>query len=277
MKTKFLPFAILFSVVLGCSVFRTARSFPAPTTKKADFIAQIKRVDCENDNRLRAVERLLSNMGVEDEDIAIEKFEKVVNVVLTIEGKTDETVIVGAHYDKTTLGCGAIDNWTGVVILANLYKEFAARQNEKTYKFVAFGKEEKGLYGSKAMANDIPKSELPKYCGMINFDSFGFNDVWTLGSVSDKNLVDLASVVAARRGFLFETKSFRGASADSKSFRKVNIPAITISGLSDDWKEYLHQDKDQLDNINFDRVFDNFLFSYEFLSEIDARDCASFR
>ena len=277
MFAKLLPIIFLIAAISSCPLMRQLKNRPAPITDKEDFINQIKRVECDNNERLRAVGRLFRNLGVADEDIKVEKFENVANVVLTVKGKTDEIVVVGGHYDKTTKGCGAIDNWTGIIMVANLYLNFKAKENNKTYKFVAFGKEEKNLVGSRAMVKDIPKSEYKNYCAMVNFDSFGFTDIWALKPISDQSMISIAEEIAVERGFALELKDFDSASSDSKSFRNANIPAITLSGLSDNWREYLHQDKDQLEHINFDKVFENFNFAYDYLNEIDKRGCQTFR
>ncbi len=271
---------ILISLVIavsGCSYLQSQKTNETPQTKKEDFIDQIKTVVCEDADRFRSVKTLLKNMGVKDSDISVEEFEFATNIALTVKGKTDETVIVGGHYDKTTRGCGAIDNWTGIVIVANLYKTFKDRDNQKTYKFVAFGKEEKGLHGSEAMVLAIPQSQRQNYCAMVNFDSFGFTDLWALKSISDQSLMNLAYEVADNYGYTFEIIDYERASSDSKSFKDRNIPAITLSGLGDDWRKFLHKDTDQLENIDFDKVFDNFKFSYQYLNELDARPCSSFR
>ncbi len=277
MLDKFLPFIFLVSTVCGCSFLDDVKKSPSIATNKEEFIKQIKSVDCDDADRFREVEKLFRQVGAKDKDIEIEKFEEATNVVLTVKGKTDETVVVGGHFDKTTLGCGVIDNWTGVVLVANLFQNFKDKKNEKTYKFVAFGKEEIGLKGSKAMAAKIPNRDVKKYCAMVNFDSFGFTDVWTLETISDSSLINLAEEVADERNDNFEIKNFSGASSDSKSFQQRNIPAITLSGLDDNWRDYLHQDKDQLENVNFEKVFENLEFSHAFLRAIDSKPCGYFR
>lgn len=277
MFAKFLPFIFLLAAISSCPFIGQVKNRPTPIINKEDFINQIKRVECDNNDRLRAVERLYKNLGVADEDIKVEKFENVANVVLTVKGKTDEIVVVGGHYDKTTKGCGAIDNWTGVILVANLYLNFKATDNQKTYKFVTFGKEEKNLIGSRAMVENIPESQYKNYCTMVNLDSFGFTNVWALETISDKSMIDLAKEIADERGITFDIKDFGNASSDSKSFQKVNIPSITLSGLGDDWRDYLHQEKDKLEHLDFEKVFENFQFSYDYLNEIDGRLCDSFR
>lgn len=277
MLNKLLPFIILFSTVCSCPLLPKNKKSKNFITKKKEFIEQIKAVDCDDADRFQEVQKLFSKIGAKDSEVEIEKFEDVANIVLTVKGKTDETVVVGGHFDKTTLGCGVIDNWTGIVIVANLYKSFKSKNPNKTYKFVAFGKEEKGLIGSKAMVKDIPRRDYKKYCAMVNFDSFGFTNAWTLESISNSSLINLGKEVAEKRGFTFEVRNYQGASSDSKSFQQKNIPAITLSGLDDNWREYLHQEKDQIENVNFEKVFENLKFSYDFLNEIDVKPCSSFR
>ena len=160
----------LFSVTIFISA-QSADNFSTEDNIKEDLKLNV----CEDKERLAAVKLLFKKFGATDDEIIIEKFKNVENLVVTKKGKTGETVIVGAHYDKTSEGCGAIDNWTGIVIIANLYKTLRNFSTEKTYLFVAFGKEELGLVGSEAMARAIPKEKRAGYCSMVNFDSFGFN------------------------------------------------------------------------------------------------------
>ena len=238
------------SFAVGCRLpFRSANS-----ATPAKFKSQIERVDCDNKDRLESVKALFIDSGAKDEDINIEDFGKVKNLVVTVPGKTDETIVVGAHYDKTTLGCGAIDNWTGIVILTNLYQSFKNRGNSKTYRFVAFGDEEKGLIGSQEMVKAIPKERIEKHCVMVNFDSFGFENLWALQKTSDAALINFAKNLAGRKNISFPVKNYAGASSDSRSFQVKGIPSITMSGLGDDWKKYLHQKTDQVSVINTDKV-----------------------
>src|SRR4051794_11258662 len=84
--------------------------------------ADVNAVPCKNADRLEAVKKLFTQAGASDADMAVQKLDSVKNLVVTKKGKTDETVIVSAHYDKVDEGCGAIDNWTGIVIIENLYR-----------------------------------------------------------------------------------------------------------------------------------------------------------
>ncbi|NNE99575.1 MAG: M20/M25/M40 family metallo-hydrolase [Pyrinomonadaceae bacterium] len=267
--------AVLLFVFLASSCWLPFQG--AKQSSPAEFVSQIKRVKCDNRDRLESVRSLFSEFGADPGDLEIEDFEYVKNLAVTVPGETDETIVVGAHYDKTTLGCGAIDNWTGIVILANLYKSLKDQRNKKTFRFVAFGDEEKGLVGSREMVRAIPKGRLAKHCAMVNFDSFGFEDLWALQRASDASLINLAKNLAIRNGTALPVKNYSGAVSDSRSFQIKGIPAITLSGLDDNWRSYLHQEKDQLSNINIEKVFENYVFALEYLEEIDSSRCDEFR
>ena len=87
----------------------------------------------------------------------------------------------------------------------------------------------------------------------------------------------LAADVERKRGGSFSIRNYSGASSDSKSFRLVGVPSITFSGLGDDWREYLHQETDQVKNIDFEMVAENYSFLMDFLQEIDRVDCQSLK
>ncbi len=265
---------IVILLLLGFSGCRYFDSGESVSVSFPEFRSEIERVDCDNSDRLLETKKLFKLVGGRDAEI--QSGDGVENVVLSLKGESEDTIFVGAHYDKTTLGCGAIDNWTGVVIVANLYKSLANERNKKSYKFVAFGKEERGLLGSKAFVESISKDERSKQCAMVNFDSFGFSDLWALESISDNKLIDLGREIAKRRRVQFSIKNFKGASSDSRPFRDVGIPAITLSGLNDSWKDYLHKDGDQLKNLDAEKVYQNYLFALDYLREIDGRGCDSF-
>ncbi len=273
MLKKIPLFVFLLVTICNCSRINSTEK----TAQRDEIRKQIEQVKCDDKDRFEEVKKLFKNTSASALEINIEKFDDVENIAVTVVGKTADTIVVGAHYDKTTLGCGVIDNWSGVVLVANLYKKFKTQKNNKTYRFIAFGKEEKGFVGSKAMVKAIPENQKKNYCAMVNFDSFGFSDLWALENASDKKLIEIAANVAEKRKLEFAVINYMGASSDSKSFKKAGIPAITLSGLDTNWRDYLHQDKDRVENINFDKIYENFQFSLEYLKEIDTKSCADLR
>lgn len=274
MQNKILVASIL-AVFLSISV---AAQGPAVKVDVADITSEMQMHVCKNDERLDAVKNLFKKMGAADNDLKVENFNKVQNLTVTKKGKTDETIVVGAHYDKVNEGCGAIDNWTGLVIVANLYGTIRPYQTEKTYVFVAFGNEEKGLIGSEAMAKSIPKENRSQYCSMVNFDSFGFNYPQVLSNASSPKMTKFAKDLAKEVNMPFSEASLAGtADADSTSFVSKNIPAITFHGLSNKWQEYLHSSKDKIENVKPESVLVGYKFGYLFLTRLDQGTCDMFR
>ena len=116
----------LFILLFTFSIFATAgyaqtAASPVkdPFSPKDAVDASIKQVPCEGDKRRDGVVNLFTSLGVPNAEIAIEKLDegKIQNVIVRKKGTTDETVIIGAHYDKVSSGCGVTDNWAGIVIL----------------------------------------------------------------------------------------------------------------------------------------------------------------
>jgi len=268
--------AILFSVCIFGYV-----SFAQQATVKISTEEEIKENInlgvCKNSERLEAVKKMFQKMGAKDTDIKIEKIKDVENLVVIKKGKSDETIIIGAHYDKTSDGCGVIDNWTGIVILTNLYRSLKDISTEKTYAFAAFGKEELGLLGSDEMARAIPKEKRANYCAMVNFDSFGFTYPQVMSNISDTKLAVLAKEVSDEFKIPFGKTPIDFASSDSESFRKQKIPAISFHGLNDRWTEYLHSTKDKTENVNSTSVYIGYRFGLSYLAKIDAKSCNAFR
>ncbi|HEY2847527.1 MAG TPA: M20/M25/M40 family metallo-hydrolase [Pyrinomonadaceae bacterium] len=232
---------------------------------------------CKNDDRLAAVKELFKKHGAADADIHVEKYKDTDDVVLTKAGKSAETIVIGAHYDKVKDGCGILDNWSGVVIVASLYEQLSKVETQKTIKFVAFGNEEIGLKGSDAMVKAIPKAERGNYCGIVNLDSFGLGYIVILENASSSKMIKVATDLGTELKVPVSPINVPGADADSSSFKNNGIPGITLSALSNKWPEYMHTSKDQLANILIPSVRIGYLYASEYLKKVEAAPCADYR
>ncbi len=274
MRFQSLFFVSFILIILSISVFAQQKTELISTQES--IAESVNLAPCKSEDRLEAVKKLFSQMGAKDEEITIEKFnkDKIQNVVVKRKGKTDEIVVIGAHYDKTDDGCGAIDNWTGISAIAHLYKTLRQLEPEKTYVFVAFDQEEKGLLGSAAMVKTIPKENRKQYCAMVNIDSFGFTTPFSLQQSSSSKMVSLAKTVAEENKMKFYDVLIPGADADSSSFKNNKIPAITFSGLDNKWQTYLHSKNDKLEKINMESVYLGYRFVLAFISKLEAANCS---
>lgn len=245
-----------------------------PEQIKEDFIS----VPCkDNEERLVAAEALFKKMGAAASDISIEKHNRVENLIIRHSGSSPEVVVIGAHYDKAGVGCGAVDNWSGVVTLAHIYRTVRQFGTKKNVLFVAFGKEEEGLVGSRAMVNALTKEQISEYCAMINIDSFGLAAPFVLENISSKKLVTLADEIASQMKIPFAKVRIEGPNSDSSSFIAKKIPAVTLSGLSNEFMSVIHTKNDQLEKVNAVSVYLGYRLALGMWSRIEGAGCGAFR
>lgn len=276
------PFPVVTALVLAlglCVLPGAARQLdagPVPASTVESIHEDAIAGPCDNTQRQAAAIALFKKMGATDADIKVEKFKDVENVVLTLEPDLpgdDGLLVVGAHYDKVKDGCGAIDNWTGITIVAHLYRSLKRAPRHKKILFVAFGREEEGLIGSKAMVKAIPKENLPKYCAMVNLDSFGQAPPQVISNISTGKLTDLAERLAKQNGITFAQSPIDGVDADSSSFRDRKIPAVTLHGLSNNFWELIHTKNDTADRIKPMSTYLGYRLAFLMLVRLDEAKC----
>lgn len=244
-----------------------------PEEIKEDFT----NVPCEDKKRLDAVKSLFERAGIPSAEITIDKHKDVENLVWTRKGASSEKIVIGAHYDKIGDGCGALDNWTGIVTLSHLYRTLKDIPLKKTLVIVAFGKEEKGLIGSRAMANAIGKDQAAEYCAMINIDSLGLGPPQVADNMSTKKLAQFTENIAKEMKMPFGHASIEGADSDSSSFIAKNIPAVTVHGMNNDWPALLHSRNDQASKVNPISVYLGYRLTLMMVVTLDQSPCAAYK
>jgi Zn-dependent M28 family amino/carboxypeptidase len=214
-------------------------------------------------------------MGARGEDVFSEERYGVGNVVVRKLGQSEGIIVVGAHYDKSLEGCGAIDNWTGIVAVAHIYRTLKDAPLRKTLIFVGFGREEQGLLGSKAMVKNIEKDAVGQYCAMVNIDSLGMTAPYVLGNfnISSRALANRLAEIATRMKMPFSKVTVPGIGADSVPFLEKKIPAVTISAMSDDWRKVLHTRHDQAAKVNSASVYLGYRLALALITELDSLPC----
>lgn len=241
------------------------------------FADEFKAVPCKDGERLQMVRQLLARMGAAETDIVVDAHKNVENLVIRKPGAGSEKIIVGAHYDKAEEGCGAIDNWSGIVALAHLYKTFRDFPLQKSVVFVAFGKEEKGLIGSRAMATAIPKEQISQYCLMINLDSFGLGRPQVVDNISSPKVIEAITQISQRMKLPFAHTSIFTANGDSSPFLQRKIPAVSLHGLAGSPFEIIHSEKDVATRVNPESVYLGYRLALALLYEADTNKCDAFR
>ena len=62
------------------------------------------------------------------------------NVICTLKGSVPDegAIVVGGHFDLVEVGTGAVDDWSGAVLLPSLYQTLTAQPHRHDFVFVAF-------------------------------------------------------------------------------------------------------------------------------------------
>ena len=187
------------------------------------------------------------------------------NAMAYLPGKTDEYVIVGAHYDHLgrggahslapsqtgTIHPGADDNASGTAGVLELARIFASHKGElrRGVLFMNFAGEELGLLGSAAWVN-APTKPLDKAVAMVNMDMIGRikDEKVFVGGVGTGTRLK-AMLDQARLGTKFEIEPSESgySSSDHTSFVTKKIPVLFFfSGLHSDY----HKPSDTWEKIN---------------------------
>ena len=272
------PFALALLLAAGCSAAQEpTTNVGSKVSTPEDIAKDFAAVPCDDKDRLAAVRALYESAGATASDITMDQHDNVENLVVTKKGASPEKIVIGAHYDKVADGCGAVDNWTGLVAMTALYQTLRDIPLDKTVVFAAFGKEEKGLVGSRAMVRAIPEDQLPQYCAMINIDSLGLGPPQVADNMSSKALGKFAGEMAKEMEIPYGHASIGRANSDSSSFVAKKIPAVTIHGLNNDWSTILHSKHDQVAKVNSASVYLGYRLALAMIVKLDASSCDAYR
>ena len=91
------------------------------------------------------------------------------NVILTVPGQSERTIIVGAHYDSM-IWPGGNDNASGTALLLESAKNMLEQENYYTIEYVFFGAEELGFLGASYYYESMTDQQRDNIVMMINAD-----------------------------------------------------------------------------------------------------------
>jgi Zn-dependent M28 family amino/carboxypeptidase len=118
-----------------------------------------------------------------------------------------------------------------------------------TVKFLAFGAEEGGLFGSRAYVS-AHADELDEAVGMINLDMVGVGDYMSLGTigVAGTELRDDAGQVATSLGYVWYPFVAEDDS-DHAPFERAGVQALFLFQYDD---PYYHSSNDTADRLDLE-------------------------
>lgn len=204
------------------------------------------------------------------------------NVVGVIEGTDpvlkNEYILIGAHYDHIgvvpakegdEIANGANDNASGTSTVLELARYFGKHKGAKrSLVFAFFSAEEKGLLGSKHLAQKIKDSGVDLYA-MLNFEMTGVpmqgkDYLLYLTGYEKSNLPEIANAYGGADlvGLLPKAQEFNlFQRSDNYAFWEVfGVPSHTFSTFDFENYAFYHQPGDEAD-----------LMDYEHLAEVVRR------
>jgi len=152
-------------------------------------------------------------------------------------------LIVGAHRDTVAEAPGANDNTSGVAAVLETAEVLKDVPIGVTVRFVFFGAEEDGLYGS---AEYVKHLERGRIIGMINLDMEGVGDRFIVAGRGDDTLVRTASRLAGDLGIRVEVRGAEGGS-DHVNFEKAGVPVVFLFRPDD---PYYDTPRDTVDRVS---------------------------
>lgn len=240
------------------------------TRKLADELLEtslktnLKGLEAKIDEDLKPQSQLLTGWTAEGHVTIIKNIAQVKNIIGVIEGETDETVVIGAHYDHVGRGGpnslapgsreihnGADDNASGTVGLLELAHRFGLSgvKPKRRLVFIAFTGEEEGLIGSAHYVAH-PIWPLEKTVAMINMDMIGrlHEEKLTIFGTGTSPIWDpMLDQLAEKYGFKLNKAPTGMGPSDQTSFYIKNIPVLHLfTGTHSDY----HRPGDDWEKIN---------------------------
>ena len=184
------------------------------------------------------------------------------NLIGFVKGKTDNVIVISAHYDhlgvtNSMIYNGADDNASGVSVLIGIAEYFKVHKPHNTLLFIAFDAEEMGLQGAYAFLKE-PVISKKSIIMNVNMDMVSHNDkseLYAVGTYKTPILKEIIEDADDNTGIniLFghdipdSGKDDWTMQSDQGSFAKENIPFIYFG--VEDHDDY-HKPTDKFASIN---------------------------
>ncbi len=232
--------------------------------------ARLERGVVKLKERQATIVELFNEVGCHAKEQSINK--STGNVVCTLPGETDSTIIVGGHFDFVEEGKGIVDDWSGTSLLPSLYQSLKSKPRRHTYIFVAFGAEERGLVGSSRYVKNLTTDQKPLIRAFVNLECLGLTPVKIWLRRSTPFLVTgLDDVARALHISLDAVNVDKVGDDDTHPFLLAHIPVISIHSVTPETFRILHSGRDRLDAIHFDDYYTAYKLIAYYLAYLDGR------
>ncbi|KAG6017889.1 Leucine aminopeptidase 1 [Claviceps pusilla] len=213
------------------------------------------------------------------------------SVIATIPGKSNSTIVIGAHQDSLNLWLpilaapGADDDGSGTVTIMEVFaallasEEIAAGKAENTIEFHWYSAEEGGLLGSQAIFKEYENGQRDVKA-MLQQDMTGYvkgtldaglpESVGVIVDYVDAGLTKFIKLVIEQYCHIpwVETKCGYACS-DHASASKAGYPsAFVIESSFDKSNKDIHTTSDTIDRLSFDHMLEHAKMTLGFVYEL---------
>ncbi|HTM40944.1 MAG TPA: M28 family peptidase [Terriglobales bacterium] len=263
---------VLISIVLlvvPAALFAAGLSFQA--VKREVVEQRLASFSRDNTQREAILKKMFTDLGCADH-LTEEQVEhlKQPDLICVLPGRTNQTIVVGAHFDHVLVGDGVVDNWSGASLLPSLYQGLRTEPRQHTFIFVAFTGEEKGELGSQAYVRHMSKDEVARTEAMVNMDTLGLGPTEMWLSHADPYLAAALRAVAKSLSLpLGVVNVDKVGSSDSEEFARRKIPRITIHSVTQQTWPILHSSQDNMKAVHLDDFYDSYRLIEGYLVYLD--------
>jgi Zn-dependent M28 family amino/carboxypeptidase len=220
--------------------------------------------------RQATIRELFADAGCVADDQPVDKDSG--NVICTLPGETDSTIVVGGHFDFADRGQGIVDDWSGTALLPSLYQALKSRPRSHSYVFVAFAAEERGLVGSAFYVKSLTAAQRANIRAFVNLECLGLTPVkvWIHRSTPELT-ARLITVAKAINVPLQGANVEKVGDDDTHPFLSAGVPVISIHSLTQETFPMLHNERDQLSAIHFDYYYAAYKLVAYYLAFLDLK------
>lgn len=196
---------------------------------------------------------------------------------------TRNVVFVTAHLDSINLqggpaapAPGADDNGSGSAGLLEMARAFRDHRSTHDLRFILFGGEEQGLFGSKRYVASLSVSERARIRCVVNMDMIGSlnspsRSVLLEGAPLSQSIINGLSEAAATYTHLTVETSLNPFASDHVPFINAGIPAVlTIEG-ADNANSNIHSGNDTIDRIDYNLALEILRMNVAFVASAAGR------
>jgi Zn-dependent M28 family amino/carboxypeptidase len=256
-----------------CPFSGVAQKIEYQLVDPAAIESRLRRVVDKNPDREKVLETLFEDAGCKGERLTEQpvKSSRTPNVICTLKGTDEATIIVGAHYDKVGIGHGVVDNWSGASLLPSLFQGLQGKPHRVTFVFIGFTSEEDGLIGSKFYVDRLSKEQRQTIRAMVNIDSLGLSDTKVWLSRADKKLaVDAFKVARSLNLPLAAVNVDNVGLSDAGPFRERKIPSIDFHSVTQETLSILHSIRDTFSAIRLPEYQNSYILLAAYLTYLNA-------